>query len=77
MTFKHWIHGLGAAFITGLSTAALSVLGVTTADQIGATVLHFSLGQIGAIALAGGIVGALAYLKQSPLPDDGEDEKKP
>lgn len=73
MTLKHWVHGLGAAIITGICTAVLSALGVTAVDQLGATVLHFSLGQLGMMALSGGVVGAAAYLKQSPLPDDKEN----
>lgn len=66
---KKWLHGLGSAVITGLSTSGLSALGVQGAQAVGVNVASLNLSQMGVIALVGGAIGAMAYLKQSPLPE--------
>jgi len=75
---KHWAYGLVSAIITGSTTAGFSSLGVVGANTLGANVPQLNLKQLGVILLSGGVVGCLAYLKQSPLPPDiiEDDEKK-
>lgn len=63
-----WAHNLGAATITGAATSGLSALGISIADAAGAQVTALNWKQLGALAISGGVVGLLAYLKQSPLP---------
>lgn len=62
-----WLHGLGAAGITGVATSALSALGINVAGEA-IQVASLDIRQCFFIALGGGVVGVLAYLKQSPLP---------
>ena len=66
--FKLWLHNLIAAFITGASTSGLASLGIIGASVIGVDAKPLDLRQLGLVALSGGIVGLLAYLKQSPVP---------
>lgn len=67
---RTWLHNLGAAVITGAATTALSSLGISVADIAGAKVQQLDFKQIGILCAAGGLVGLLAYLKQSPLPPE-------
>lgn len=57
-----WFKGLLAAFITGAATALTATQGC---DVIG-TPLNWH--QISAVGLSAGFYGALAYLKQNPVP---------
>lgn len=66
----HWLHGLGSAIITGLSTTGLSALGVAGAAGAGMQVETLDWKQCAIITLVGGVVGMFAYLKQSPLPPE-------
>lgn len=59
-----WLHGLLATMITGVSTTGLSLIGTVA---IGMTI---NWKQLAVCCLMSGIVGAFAYLKQSPLPPD-------
>ncbi len=68
-----WWRSLAAAGITGASSTALSALGIATANGLGASVPQLDLKQLGVMLLSGGVVGLLAYLKQSPVPP-GEDD---
>jgi hypothetical protein len=61
--WKFWLHGLLSAFITGAASAACSVVIKPDVFNFGAG-LHDLL----KMAACAGIVGAFAYLKQSPLP---------
>lgn len=67
-----WLYGLLSAFITGLANAALNYVSFSIAHDAGAAgvpdpaTIAFKVWAI--IALVGGLVGALSYLKQSPLP---------
>lgn len=74
MTTKCWKHGLIAAIITGLANSGLSALGITTASSVGIDVQQLNFRQLIAITLIGGVVGALSYLKQSPLPTENEND---
>lgn len=76
-TAKGWFRGLASATITGFSSSALASLGVSASNTVGVSVPQLSLRQLAVIAVTGGIVGALAYLKQSPLPPDENPTPKP
>lgn len=65
MNFKHWLHGLGAAFIGG-SSSAVSVMIV---DPLKFNI-HEGWKSLLEVCLINGILLAAAYLKQSPLPSD-------
>src|SRR5271157_2318670 len=69
-TTEHWIKALVAAAVTGASNAGLSVLGISGAQAVGIQINQLNGRQVLAAILSGGIVGALAYLKQSPVPPD-------
>lgn len=69
-TTHKWLKALVASVVTGASSSGLSALGVSAADAAGMNVGTLNLKQLGVMALAGGIVGMLAYLKQSPVPQD-------
>lgn len=60
MNWKLWLKGLAAAAIGGATTSALSVA-VEPSKPVDPTAL-------GTTAVAGALVGLLAYLKQSPIP---------
>jgi len=63
-----WIRALIASVVTGASSSGLAALGVSVADAAGANIGTLNMKQLGVMALTGGIVGLLAYLKQSPVP---------
>lgn len=75
MTTKlsNWLRNLVAALVTGGSSSALASLGISGASGLGADVKPLDFKQMGIIALAGGVVGLLAFLKQSPLPPSEDD----
>lgn len=66
---RQWAHKLVAAVITGGSTSALASVGIAVADAAGAEVRTLDLKQLGVLFVSGAVVGLLAYLKQSPLPE--------
>lgn len=68
MKVKQWIRGLLAAVITSAATAASTV--VTAPDVLEAVGWE----PVGRIALGGGLIALLAYLKRSPLPSQGGTE---
>lgn len=70
---RTWVHGLGAAFITGAANAGLGWMGMSAAKGVGMDVPVLNFKALGILCLAGGIPGALAYLKQSPLPPEEVD----
>ena len=77
-SFRTWVHGLGAAFITGASTAALTGMAMPAAKAMGVDVPVLNWKALGVMMLAGGLPGAFAYLKQSPLPKiEDEDPTAP
>lgn len=65
---KQWLHNLVAAVVTGGCTTALAALGIAGLDAVGANVQALDFEQTGMLFASGGVVGLLAYLKQSPLP---------
>jgi hypothetical protein len=65
---KIWIRSLVAAVVTGASSTVLSALGVAAANGLGVSVPRLDLKQLGIMLLSGGMIGLLAYLKQSPMP---------
>jgi hypothetical protein len=65
---KAWAHGLVSAFITGSTTAITASIVKPEAFNLGAG-FHDLL----KLAVVAGIVGAAAYLKNSPLPAIKED----
>lgn len=65
-----WSKALLAAFITGSAGALLASLGITGAQVVGVNVSQLNLKQLLIMTATGGIVGAAAYLKQSPVPPD-------
>lgn len=67
---KLWWRGLGAAFVTGVSTTFLSVLGISGAEMVGIKIQQIDWKQAVVLSVVGGLVGAAAYLKQSPLPPE-------
>jgi hypothetical protein len=62
MTWAVWGKGLAAAFVSAAATAAAGAVATKLSDLRG----------LGAMALVAGIMGAVLYLRQSPLPDNGE-----
>lgn len=67
---KRWLHNLLAAVITGAVSSGLASLGIAAADAAGVTVQPLNYKQLISVAIAGAVVGLLAYLKQSPLPPE-------
>ena len=74
---EKWFLGLCSGVVTGSATSFLSALGITGANSVGITIPQLSLRQIGVLTLIGGLVGAAAYLKQSPLPPDDPEPPPP
>jgi hypothetical protein len=68
--FRTWAKALLAASITGASGSLLAALGISGAQAVGVSVMQLNLKQLTVMTLAGGVVGAAAYLKQSPVPPD-------
>ena len=65
--WKKWLHGLLAAVISSASTTIGAIAGSAAAGAD-----HIDLGQVSGAAIGGAIMGAVLYLKQSPLPPDEE-----
>lgn len=65
-----WLHGLGAALIGG----AVNSLSVILVDPVE---FNFStgLGKLASVAGAGALIGVIAYLKKSPLPETSNNGK--
>jgi hypothetical protein len=59
-----WLHGLAAAVIGGVSTAASAAF----VDSRAFNFTHAGLIGLAKVSTTGGLIAALAYLKQSPLP---------
>lgn len=73
---RHWLRGLAATFITGIATTFLSVLGISGAEMVGLKVQQIDWKQAAVLSLVGGVVGAAAYLKQSPIPPEESSNEK-
>ncbi len=68
-----WAHGLGAAVIGGAASAGSTWLTMAAAKASGVDVPALNLKALGIIMLTSGILNALLYLKQSPLPSEEEE----
>jgi hypothetical protein len=68
-----WFKLLVAAGVTGAASTGLSALGIATAAGLGVNIPKLDFKQLGVMLLSGGIIGLLAYLKQSPVPPDSGD----
>lgn len=68
MTFKQWLHGLGAAIIGGAASAVTVV--IVAPDQFN-IYDPAALDRLGSVILVSALVSAALYLKQSPLPPGG------
>ncbi len=67
---EQWLKALIAAIVTGAASTGLSALGIATASGLGVNIPKLDFKQLGVMLISGGIIGALAYLKQSPVPPD-------
>lgn len=67
---KHWLHGLGAAFIGGAATPISTQTGIAFANMVGVHINFMDAKQAAAVALSSALVATAAYLKQSPLPPE-------
>lgn len=69
---RHWAHGLGSAFITGGASALTAGAATALAPTVGIAIAPLDLKQMAVVFLGSGVFGAMAYLKQSPLPPEEE-----
>jgi hypothetical protein len=65
MDWRHWVKGLISAIISGGANAVTVVLVAPETFNI-----HEGLPKLGAVIVAGSIIGCAMYLKQSPLPGE-------
>lgn len=64
VNFRVWLHGVGAAFIGGFATAGYSAIATLAFNHGWREALETACGAW----IVAGVVSAMAYLKQSPLP---------
>lgn len=70
LDFSDWLRGLVSAFIVGGSSAVTSGVVVSLKDPV-----HYAPGTldffelVGAVFAMSGLMGAMAFLRQKPLPD--------
>lgn len=65
-----WFYGLGSAFVSGGSSAVISGFTVNMIDPSHFNVHNTSFyAVVGAMFLSNGIMGAILFLRQKPLPD--------
>lgn len=71
MDWKNWLHGLVAAFIGGGASAVSAGFSATLVDpkdfNLSSGLAHMSV-LMGTTFAVSGVLSAMAYLKQSPLP---------
>lgn len=67
---EQWLRALLAAIITGAATSGSAIIGIGTANAVGMSIAKLDLKQVGVVCLSGGVMGMLAYLKQSPVPPE-------
>ena len=65
-----WFKALLAAIISGVANAGLGAVGITGANMVGIPIPQLDYRQFASFCISGGIIGALMYLKQSPVPPD-------
>lgn len=66
MTFRQWIHGLGAAVIGAAATAGSAMV----ADPSGFNFTKHGMEDFAKLLGIPALFAAFAYLKQSPLPSE-------
>jgi len=80
MSGKQWLHGLGAAFIGG-GAAAVSASISASLIAPGKFNLHGGIWDLVELIFVtfglNGLLTTMAYLKQSPLPDERNPHSKP
>lgn len=69
---EQWVKTLIAAVVGGAANAGLAALGISAGSALGETVKPLDLRQLEHICVSGAIVGALLFLKQSPVPPDSQ-----
>jgi len=69
-----WVYALISHFITGGATAVTAGTGAALAHSVGVDVQPLNLQQLGVVFLSSGIFGAIAFLRQSPLPGPTDTE---
>lgn len=78
-TTRHWIHGLGAAFIGGGASAVSAAFSAALIDPTKFNLgdgLGCTLKMMVTSFLVSGLLTMFAYLKQSPLPPETKEETK-
>lgn len=70
MNLRQWLHGLGAAVIGAAATAGSALI----ADPSGFNFTKHGLEDFAKLLGVPALFAAFAYLKQSPLPNDGEKQ---
>jgi hypothetical protein len=74
---EQWFKALLAAIIGGAAQSGLAALGITGAQAAGVAIQQLSLKQLGAVCVSGAVIGAMLYLKQSPVPPDSTGDTAP
>jgi len=69
-----WVYALLSHFITGGATALTAGSGAALAHSVGVDVQPLNLQQLGVVFVSSGIFGAIAFLRQSPLPGPTDTE---
>ena len=70
-SFRIWLHGLAAATIASVATAASGLVALPSTFNFSA----HGLENVGKLCLVPAIIGAAGYLKQSPVPTLSVTEK--
>lgn len=69
-----WLYALVSHFITGGAAALTAGTGTALAHSVGVDVAPLNIRQLGVVFISSGVIGAMAYLKQSPLPGPTDTE---
>ncbi|MDE2101120.1 MAG: hypothetical protein KGL39_27985 [Patescibacteria group bacterium] len=67
-----WLHGLIGGSVGGVAASGLNWLTTNAAHSAGLGVPAMDWKGLGISLLTAGLVSAFAYLKQSPVPPDGQ-----
>lgn len=74
---RQWFYGLAGGFIAGGASAVTSATGLWAARSVGMDVPLLNLKAMAIVFLSAGVFSAMAYLKQSPLPPEVDNDNKP
>jgi len=72
-----WLLGLAGGTLGGIGTAVSTWLSLAVAGNLGSAMTQLTLGQLGVVMLAGGVISAAAYLVKSPMPNSKDDTNPP